>query len=155
MKLNRSTWFFVYARRFVGRCFGAQNPSAELILPGVNTRSALVNRSSSDSKACWLDVSIPFVIEDPSKNYHTDILLTSDCFPGLDGYETGGQENKYEVLLYDVNGKPMTGSKDKTNVVTVPAMRPTMLKCRDFVGNQAFYGGMRLRLQPSGLDSLC
>src|SRR5690348_11468591 len=78
------------------------------------------NRDRSETKACWLDVSIPFVIEDPSKNYHTDILLPSDCFPGLDGYESGGQENKYEVLLYDVNGKAMTSPKGKGNIVTVP-----------------------------------
>ena len=121
------------------------------ILPNL-ANSSFTNRDKTDNKACWLDVSIPFVIEDPSKNYHTEIFLTSDCFPGLDGYETGGQENKYEVLLYDVNGKLLTSPKDKTNIVTVPAMRPTMLKCRDFVGNQQFFGGMRLRLQPSGLD---
>ena len=95
------------------------------ILPNL-TNSSFANSDKTDNKACWLDVSIPFVIEDPSKNYHTEIFLTSDCFPGLDGYETGGQENKYEVLLYDVNGKLITSPKDKANIVTVPAMRPTM-----------------------------
>src|SRR5262249_30612557 len=76
--------------------------------------------------ACWLDVSIPFVIEDPAKNYHTDILLSSDCFPGLEGFEANNVENKYEILLHDAEGRIILPSKTKSNIVTIPAMRPTI-----------------------------
>ncbi|HZS44577.1 MAG TPA: hypothetical protein VFC63_05700 [Blastocatellia bacterium] len=117
---------------------------------GVMPSSA--NRALATEGACWLDVSIPFVIEDPAKNYHTDILLSSDCFPGREGFEGGGSENKYEILLYDAEGRTVLPSKTKSNIVTVPAMRPTVLKVRDLVDNRPFLGGMKLRMQPSGLD---
>ena len=115
-----------------------------------------VRAASSPAKGkCWLSVCVPLVIEDAAGGLHTEIILTSASFNGLEGYKDKEYATDYELYLYDFTGK--TSSNDGRNKVmriTVPAMRPTIIKCGDLIGGGSFWGGMTIRLRAKGKDSM-
>jgi hypothetical protein len=99
-------------------------------------------------KSCWLDVSAPFVIEDPSLGISTEILLTATCFPGVEGYRESGFGTEYRVELFDPQGREISvGSAGR---LVIPAMRPKVLRIGELAGQKKFWGGARIRLAPSG-----
>src|SRR5215472_6934779 len=61
--------------------------------------------------ACWLTVCIPLVIEDAARNLHTDIIVTSASFEGVEGYKNNSYLTDYEIYLYDFAGsrQPIDG----------------------------------------------
>jgi hypothetical protein len=100
------------------------------------------------NSGCWLDVCAPFVVEDPERNIHSEIILTSDTFAGRRGYSDGADKTDYEVYLYDAAGRPV-GRDGLARKLTVPAMQTTVLSARSLLGDDRnFWGGMRIRLRP-------
>ncbi|HXD32082.1 MAG TPA: hypothetical protein VN643_13250 [Pyrinomonadaceae bacterium] len=104
---------------------------------------------------CWLDVCAPFVVEDNQHGIHTDIVLTSDTFAGVRGYEDNSFGTNYEIYLYDAAGKPVGGADGVARRVSVPAMRTTTIGARELVGERkSFWGGMKVRIQPYGAEPM-
>ena len=97
--------------------------------------------------ACWLDIAAPFIAEDPAMQLGTQLLLTSTCFPGVEGYRDPRYATEYQILLYNANGEEIPlGAGGK---LEIPAMRPTLLRMADLAGRKAFWGGARVRVAPS------
>jgi hypothetical protein len=96
---------------------------------------------------CWLDVAAPFVLQDPSQQLSTELLLTATCFPGAEGYKDSRFATEYQVLLYDSAGKEI--KLDNAGKLSVPAMRPTLLNMKELTGRDSFVGGARIRVAPS------
>ncbi len=108
------------------------------------------NPKPNDGKTCWLDVCAPFIFEDHAGGVHTEIVLTSDTFFGVDGYTTGEDETEYEIYLYDAGGNAI-GTDGVAKSLTVGAMNTTVLSVRDLIGERKeFFGGMVVRLRPKG-----
>ena len=129
-------------RRFVSQVAGSF-----AALPILHATPHLAEALTSP-KGCWLTVCVPLVIEDAAKNLHTDIVLTSASFAGVDGYRDPSQSTEYELTLYDPAGKPLKidGASDSLRL-TVPAMNATLLRCRDLArGRESFWGGCRIRM---------
>lgn len=102
----------------------------------------------ADDEVCWLDVVAPFVVEDPAIGMHSEIVLTSDTFNGIKGYDSGSQTTDYEIYLYDSTGKAL-GNNGVAKCLSVPAMHTTVFSVRDLLGDRKdFVGGMKLRLRP-------
>ena len=127
------------------------------LLPVIDCRKSFANAlmpGPEKSNSCWLDVSAPFVIDDPQIGLHSEIFLTSDTFVGTKGYEDGADTTEYEIYLYDANGKAI-GNDGVTKRLTVAAMHTTVLNVRDILGDQeSFWGGMRIRLRPKGREPM-
>src|SRR5262249_20083751 len=105
-------------------------------------------------QSCWLDVCAPFVAQDAQIGLHADVFLTSDTFVGAKGYADGADATEYEIYLYDENGRSV-GPDGVAKRLTVPAMQTTVLPLRELLGtDQAFWGGMRIRLQPKGREPM-
>jgi hypothetical protein len=103
---------------------------------------------------CWLDVCAPFVIEDDRHGIHTEIVLTSDTFAGVRGYEGDAFGTNYELYLYDAAGKPV-GSDGVARRLNVPAMRTTVISARELIGERrSFWGGMKIRIKPQGTEPM-
>jgi hypothetical protein len=99
-------------------------------------------------KSCWLDVCAPFVAEDSKLGLSTEILLTATCFPGEDGFRNSDYGTEYTVELFDARGREVSlGSSAR---MTIPAMRPRVLRIGELIGRKNFWGGARIRLAPSG-----
>lgn len=99
-------------------------------------------------KMCWLDVAAPFVVQDPRLELSTEILLTATCFPGVEGFRETQYATDYEIQLWDAKGKAVNlGSGAR---MTVGAMRPTVVRVSDLVGNKPFWGSGKIRLAPKG-----
>jgi hypothetical protein len=110
----------------------------------------VVTASGSDTKACWLDVAAPFIVEDAEIGLHSEIVLTSDTFVGAKGYADGADATEYEIYLYDADGKAV-GAEGVAKRLIVPAMQMTVLSLREILGDdRKFWGGMRIRLRPKG-----
>ena len=98
-------------------------------------------------RTCWLDVCAPFVIQEPSIGFESEIVLTSDNFIGAKGYVDGEDSTEYEIYLYDSEGRPF-GADGVSKRLVVPAMHTTVLNVGDIVGKDvAFWGGLRIRLR--------
>jgi hypothetical protein len=112
------------------------------------------NASPAMLDTCWLDVCAPFIVEDHERGIHTEIILTSDTFVGRRGYEGDAYGTDYEIYLYDSAGRAM-GPDGIAKKLTVPAMRTTVINAREIVGGiKAFWGGMKIRLQPRGPEPM-
>jgi len=99
-----------------------------------------------------LTVCVPLVIEDAARNLHTDIIVTSASFEGVEGYKNNSYLTDYEIYLYDFAGsrQPIDGPS-KVRRMSVPAMHTTVVRCAELVGGKApFWGGMRIRLWTRG-----
>ena len=104
--------------------------------------------SNSTNRSCWLDVCAPFVIQDSTIGFNSEIVLTSDSFVGATGYSDGSDATEYEIYLYDQEGRPV-GQGGVARRLMVPAMQTTVLPVVDLVGKDAhFWGGLRIRLNP-------
>jgi len=124
-------------------------------LPGRNTSLPLPSQNPpSGSGSCWLDVCAPFIVEDDRLGIHTNIVLTSDTFAGLRGYEGDAYGTNYEIYLYDAAGKAI-GPDGVARRLTVPAMHTTVIDAREIIGGaRSFWGGMKIRLQPRGPEPM-
>jgi len=108
----------------------------------------------ANNTGCWLDVCAPFIVEDPERNIHSEIILTSDTFAGRRGYSDGADKTEYEVYLYDAAGRPV-GESGLARRLTVPAMQTTVLSARSLLGeDRPFWGGMRIRLRPQAREPM-
>ena len=104
--------------------------------------------ASNQHRSCWLDVCAPFVIQDPSIGFNSEIVLTADNFIGSSGHSDGNDATEYEIYLYDSAGKPF-GEGGVAKRLVVPAMQTTVLPVADLVGRDvAFWGGLKVRLRP-------
>ncbi len=98
-------------------------------------------------RTCWLDVCAPFIIQDPSIGFESEIVLTSDNFIGAKGHADGEDSTEYEIYLYDSEGRPF-GVDGVSKRLVVPAMQTTVLNVGDIVGKDVnFWGGLRIRLR--------
>jgi hypothetical protein len=102
---------------------------------------------------CWLDVCAPFIVVDPARSIHSEIILTSDTFVGTRGYEDHVDQTDYELYLYDANGRGI-GPNGLARKLTVSAMQPTVIDVRELVGKTAFWGGLKIRLQPKSREPM-
>lgn len=127
-------------------------------LSGSVAMLALPVRAASTpvSGGCWLSVCVPLVIEDPAVGMHTEIILTSASFNGLEGHKEKEYATDYEVHLYDFAGNACSSDgRNKGVRITVPAMHPTILKCGDLIGGRAsFWGGMKIHMRAKGKQSM-
>jgi hypothetical protein len=55
--------------------------------------------ANAKTAPCWLDVTAPFVIEDPALGIRSEIILTSDTFSGASGHADGADVTDYEIYL--------------------------------------------------------
>ncbi|MEW6210104.1 MAG: hypothetical protein AB1631_17185 [Acidobacteriota bacterium] len=111
---------------------------------------------STAAKECWLRVCVPVIIEDPASNTHTDIILTSATFDGLDGYRDSAHATDYELRLYDAAGneQPIDGAS-KLLRLTVPAMRTTVIPCSQLLrSKKSFWGAMSIKVWSKGRSPL-
>lgn len=128
------------------RAFLSQFSASFAALPFVNATPKPARALTG--KGCWLTVCVPLVVEDAALNIHTDIVLTSASFNGLEGYRDRSHSTEYELLLYDPAGKPVPvdGARGYLRL-QVPAMQATLVRCAELLhGREAFWGGMRIRL---------
>ena len=101
------------------------------------------------NNSCWTEVTAPFILEDAERGIHTEIVLTSDTFAGVRGYENKTAATEYEVYLYDADGKAI-GTQGIAKQMTIPAMQTTVIAAQDLLGTQkTFWGGMKIRLRPN------
>ncbi|HET9530239.1 MAG TPA: hypothetical protein VFQ92_07805, partial [Blastocatellia bacterium] len=105
-----------------------------------------------ESNGCWLSACAPLVIEDPAISLHTEIILTSASFDGIEGHGDPSHSTDYEITLYDSKGKPAGKEGGKKPLrINVPAMRTTVIKCSELVGaGRQFWGGLRVRMWARG-----
>lgn len=147
-------------RDFLSRVTGSVAALASVPLIPLQ-RLALTSTPQSQSSSgpapvgsCWLDVCAPFIVEDDERGVHTEIVLTSDTFVGPKGYEGDVYGTNYEIYLYDAAGKAI-GPDGVARKLTVNAMRTTVINARDLLGGaKTFWGGMKIRLQPRGPESM-
>ena len=100
------------------------------------------------TQSCWLDVCAPFVIQDPTIGFNSEIVLTSDNFIGAKGYSDGADATEYEIYLYNSDGQAF-GEGGVAKRLVVPAMQTTVLSVAELVGRDVnFWGGLRVRLRP-------
>jgi len=122
------------------------------LLPFPSIRSAIAAGFGAPDSAkqgvCWLDVSAPFIVEDPGLGIHSEIILTSDTFSGASGHEDGADATEYEIYLYDAAGKAV-GTDGMAKRLVAPAMHTTVLPVGEIIGEgKSFIGGSRIRLRP-------
>jgi hypothetical protein len=135
-------------RRFLSLISGSVAACA--VLP----RTPPVDNPPATAGSCWLDVCAPFIVEDHDVGIHTEIVLTSDTFAGIRGYEGDAYATSYEIYLYDAAGKAI-GPDGVARKLTVPAMRTTVINAQELVGEgKNFWGGMKIRLQPHGSEPM-
>jgi hypothetical protein len=98
---------------------------------------------------CWLDVCAPFIVEDPSRGVTSELILTSDNFTGVSGYEDSRNATEYEIYLYDSTGRAI-GDGGIARRLSVPALRTTVIPVSQLLGRneQKFWGGLKVRLRP-------
>ena len=120
------------------------------LLPLIPRASASQTPAAIKAGTCWLDVCAPFIVENEAAGIRSEIVLTSDTFPGRRGYADGGTSTEYEIYLYDVAGKPF-GTDAVAKRLTVPAMQTTVVPVRELIGERNdFVGGMTIRQRPKG-----
>jgi hypothetical protein len=140
-------------RRFVSLLPGAFAGAAFFPLISSLPNKCQNNKTSPESKVCWLDVCAPFIVNDP-EGVQSEILLTSDTFAGVKGYEDGADSTEYEIYLYDAAGKAV-GEGGVARRMMVPALHTTRLTIRDVLPkDEKFWGGMRIRLRPKGREPM-
>jgi hypothetical protein len=109
---------------------------------GLRTQARAVD--GGQSPPCWLDVCAPYLIEDPTRGIHSEIILTSDTFAGARGYEDAASATEYDILLYDSTGRKAGGRR-----MSVAALRTTVIPTRELLDKPGpFWGGARIRLRP-------
>jgi len=108
----------------------------------------IVTRASHASTTCWLDLCAPFIIEDPERGLHSEIVLTSDTFVGSKGHADRLDATEYELHLYDASGVAVK-STGPTARLEVAAMQTTVVAVRDLLPpRRSFWGGLTVRVRP-------
>lgn len=111
-----------------------------------NHFASLANTSAE--RVCWLDLAAPLIIEDADRDFHSEIVLTSDTFVGSKGYDDGADATEYELYLYDSSGVPVTAT-GPTAKLKVAAMQTTVVPVRELIPKgKNHWGGLRVRLRP-------
>ncbi|MFN2532421.1 MAG: hypothetical protein ABR555_14085 [Pyrinomonadaceae bacterium] len=114
-----------------------------------NSTSAWTGSVEQADKPCWLDLCVPFVLEDADRGLHAEVVLTSDTFIGSEGYVDGRDATDYEFYLYDAGGS-IVGSGNRKTRISVAAMRTTVIPIRELIApNTSFCGGMSIRVRPN------
>ncbi len=93
--------------------------------------------------SCWLEVLIPFIVQDPSRGYSSEIVLPSGAFAGREGYRQQGGFSEYEILGYGPGGKPLS-----TGRFEIPPMHTTVVRLADLYGSRTVLGAARVRMRP-------
>lgn len=114
---------------------------------GLRDRGMPLEAANRAESPCWLDVCAPFIVEDPTRRIHSEIVLTSDTFVGARGYADGADVTEYEIYLYDFEGGLV--GRGVTRRLMVPAMQTTVVPAGDLIGEKrSFWGGLKIRLRP-------
>lgn len=105
-------------------------------------------RSFDSTSTCSLDLCAPFIIDDPDRGLHSEVVLTSDTFVGSKGYADRLDATDYELHLYDASGSPIN-TTGPTAKLQVAAMQTTVIAVRDLLpARKSFWGGLRIRVRP-------
>jgi hypothetical protein len=130
---------FIGRRRFLS--FLSRSAAAVACWP-------IVSKASTSTSTCSLDLCAPFIIEDPDRGLHSEIVLTADTFVGSKGHADRVDSTEYELHLYDASGVPIkTGGP--TAKLEVAAMQTTVVAVRDLLPAQkSFWGGLTVRVRP-------
>lgn len=143
-KLNRRSFISLTSSSLVSL---ATARSIHAFSPGTSSNLIQDYGPPPQGRTCWLDVCAPFVIQDPSIGFESEIVLTSDNFIGAKGHADGEDSTEYEIHLYDSQGRPF-GVDGVSKRLVVPAMQTTVLNVGDIVGKDvAFWGGLKIRLR--------
>lgn len=122
--------------------------SRGLLMPDAGPQYGTTPAVSPATGTCWLDIAAPFLVHEPRIGLSTELLLTATCFPGQEGFRDSQNATEYELELFDANGEPTKLGGGQRQVIS--AMRPTVLRLSDYVGDKPFWGSARLRLAPRG-----
>ncbi len=107
-----------------------------------------VAKAFDATATCWLDLCAPFIIEDPVRGLHSEVVLTSDTFVGIKGHADRLDATEYELHLFDAAGTPI-GNNGPTAKLQVAAMQATVIAIRDLLpARKSFWGGLRVRVRP-------
>lgn len=107
-----------------------------------------ITKAFNSTSTCWLDLCAPFIIEDPDRGLHSEVVLTSDTFVGSKGHADRLDATEYELHLYDPSGAPINKT-GPTAKLEVAAMQTTVIAVRDLVpARKSFWGGLRIRVRP-------
>jgi hypothetical protein len=107
-----------------------------------------VSKAFDSTSTCWLDLCAPFIIEDPVRGLHSEVVLTSDTFVGRKGHADRLDATEYELHLFDAAGTPITNN-GPTAKLEVAAMQTTVIAVRDLLpARKSFWGGLRVRVRP-------
>ena len=107
-----------------------------------------VAKAFDSTSTCWLDLCAPFIIEDPVRGLHSEVVLTSDTFVGSKGHADRLDATEYELRLFDAAGTPI-GNNGPTAKLEVAAMQTTVIALRDLLpARKSFWGGLRVRVRP-------
>lgn len=113
-----------------------------------------IQNQAQPAASCWLDLCVPFVVQDEERGLNSEIVLTSDTFIGRDGHRDGRDATEYKLFLYEADGTPLQLESEKSNL-TVPAMQTTVIPLADLVRpRKSFWGGLTIRLRPKGRESM-
>lgn len=74
-------------------------PSISIPVPGLH------HPRPATTADCWLQVVIPFLVEDAPRDIHSEIVLTASSFTGKRGFEDLSAGNDYRIHLFDASGK--------------------------------------------------
>jgi hypothetical protein len=108
----------------------------------------IVAKASNSTSTCSLDLCAPFIIEDPDRGLHSEVVLTSDTFVGSKGHADRLDATEYELYLYDSNGVPINKNGPAAKL-QVAAMQTTVIAVRDLLSQQkSFWGGLTVRVRP-------
>lgn len=107
-----------------------------------------VTKAFDSTSTCWLDLCAPFIIEDPVRGLHSEVVLTSDTFVGRKGHADRLDATEYELHLFDAAGTAI-GNNAPTAKLEVAAMQTTVIAVRDLLpARKSFWGGLRVRVRP-------
>lgn len=119
--------------------------TSTVLVPGLSSGlgSRVATPSGALSAGCWLEVLIPFVVQDASQGYSSEIVLPSGAFAGRRGYTRDDVFTEYEILGYSQRGEPL-----KPRRLKLPSMRTTALNLSELYGRAEVLGGARIRMLP-------
>ncbi|HXS02247.1 MAG TPA: hypothetical protein VN724_16870, partial [Pyrinomonadaceae bacterium] len=60
-----------------------------------------VAKAFDSTSTCWLDLCAPFIIEDPVRGLHSEVVFTSDTFVRRKGHADRLDATEYELHLFD------------------------------------------------------
>jgi hypothetical protein len=111
-------------------------------------------QNQAQPASCWLELCVPFVIQDEERGLNSELVLTSDTFIGRDGHRDGRDSTEYQFLLYEADGTPLQLAPAKASL-TVPAMQTTVIPLADLIRpRKSFLGGITIRLRPNCREAM-